>query len=46
MAVAEPGQILARESTASAALGSEVELMPSGRHDLKDLPGSWDLYLI
>lgn len=44
MALAKPGEILATESTALAALGADIELTPHGRHTLKGLPGDWALY--
>jgi class 3 adenylate cyclase len=44
MALAQPGEVLATESTALAALGADIELTPHGRHSLKGLPGEWALY--
>ena len=40
----EPGQLLVTSTVKDLVLGSGIEFSDAGRHDLKGVPGSWQLY--
>src|SRR5438034_7714286 len=45
-ALAGPGQVLVSETIAQMVAGSGLELAPIGPHDLKGVPGTWQLYAL
>jgi class 3 adenylate cyclase/pimeloyl-ACP methyl ester carboxylesterase len=44
MAVAGPGQVVATSSVLGAIAGQATAFEPMGRHELKGVPGVWDLF--
>jgi class 3 adenylate cyclase len=45
-ALAGPGQLLVTSTVGDLVLGSGIEFSDAGRHDLKGVPGSWQLYRV
>jgi class 3 adenylate cyclase len=45
-AIATPGDVLVSRTVADVVLGSGVELEPAGEHDLKGVPGRWQIYRV
>jgi len=45
-AIATPGDVLVSRTVADVILGSSVELEPTGEHDLKGVPGTWQVYRV
>lgn len=45
-ALAEPGQILVSSTVKELVLGSDMQFINHGEHDLKGIPGSWHLYAL
>lgn len=41
---AEPGQVLVSRTVVDLVVGSGIEFTPMGEHELKGVPGSWQLY--
>lgn len=44
-AVAEPGEVLVSRTVTDLVAGSGLEFTDRGQHDLKGVPGSWQLFL-
>ena len=44
--MAGPGDIYVSRSTADLMLGSAIEFDDRGTHDLKGIPGTWDILAV
>jgi class 3 adenylate cyclase len=44
--LAGPGEILLSSTAVAAAVGQPLQVESRGRHSLKGIPGSWDLYAL
>jgi class 3 adenylate cyclase len=44
--VAGPGQVLTSETVRSLMVGSSIEFMDRGEHELKGVPGTWRLFAV
>ncbi len=44
--VAEPNEILVSQTVRDALVGSDVVLASRGSHELKGVPGHWDLFAV
>ena len=45
-ACAGPGEVLVSRTVADLVAGSSIELRPQGEHELKGVPGTWQLYSV
>jgi class 3 adenylate cyclase len=45
-ALAGSGEILVSRTVKDLVVGSDVSFEPQGQHDLKGVPGDWELYLV
>ena len=45
-AVAGPGEILVSRTVQDLVVGSDVRFRPKGPHQLKGVPGEWELYAV
>jgi class 3 adenylate cyclase len=45
-AVGEPSKVLTTDAVRILLLGSDFKFIPRGRHSLKGVPGSWDLFAV
>jgi class 3 adenylate cyclase len=43
-ALAAPGEVLASRIVKDLVAGSGIEFEPRGSHELRGVPGSWELY--
>ena len=43
---AGPGEVLVSRTVADLVTGSDIELIDQGEHELKGVPGFWQLYLV
>ena len=45
-ALASPGEVVVSQTVRDMVIGSGFEFGPRGRHELKGVPGEWDLYRV
>ena len=45
-ALGGPGDILTSQTVKDLVIGSELEFEPRGTHELKGVPGPWQLYAV
>jgi class 3 adenylate cyclase len=45
-AVAAPGEVLVSSTVRGLVVGSNVEFVERGEHELKGVPGSWRLFVV
>jgi len=45
-ALARPGEVLVSQTVRDMVIGSGFEFDSGGRHELKGVPGAWDLYRV
>ena len=45
-ALAGPGEVLASRTVRDLTAGSGIVFAPRGTHELKGVPGEWDLYAV
>lgn len=45
-ALAGPGEILVSRTVTDLLVGSEMVFQQRGRHDLRGVPGEWELYAV
>jgi class 3 adenylate cyclase len=43
---ADPGEVLVSQTVKDLVAGSEIAFEPRGGHDLKGLPGTWNLFAV
>ena len=46
MAEAEPGEVLISEAMREAIQEPDIQLRDRGRHELRGVPGEWQLYAV
>ena len=45
-AIAEPGEVVVSQTVRDMVIGSGFEFVSRGKHELKGVPGEWDLYRV
>jgi pimeloyl-ACP methyl ester carboxylesterase len=45
-ALAGPGQVLVSRTVSDLVVGSDLEFEPAGTHQLKGIPGHWEIYVV
>jgi class 3 adenylate cyclase len=46
MALAQPGEVLVSEAVPPLVLGSRITFSDRGHHELKGVPGRWDVLAV
>jgi hypothetical protein len=46
MAEAEPGEVLVSRTVKDLTVGSDIGFSERGAHELKGVPGSWELFAV
>ena len=41
-----PGQVLVSRTVTDLTFGSEIDYTPAGPHELKGIPGTWDILTV
>lgn len=45
-AIASPGEVVVSQTVRDMVIGSGFEFGSQGKHELKGVPGEWDLYRV
>jgi class 3 adenylate cyclase len=43
-ALANPGEVVVSQTVRDMVIGSTLQFTPRGRHELKGVPGTWEIF--